>query len=63
MTTSFEQRLRDYVPSEIGHLHLAIDGFPFGKAELRNGGLLGLSEGRKAFSGDGGETWGSPPPS
>ena len=62
MTTSFEQRLRDYVPSEIGHLHLAIDGLPFGKAELRDGGLLGLSEGRKAFSDDGGKTWGEPSP-
>ena len=63
MTTSFEQRLRDYVPSEIGHLHLAIDGFPFGKAELRTAASSDSPRGERHSPATAARRGGSPPPS
>lgn len=57
MTTNLSERLRAYVPKDIGYLHLAGD-WPVGAIELKDGGLLGLHNGHCTFSLDGGKSWG-----
>ena len=63
MGTSFEERVRECVPSEATYVNVEAPKESRSMLELGDGSLLGVRGATRQISNDGGMTWSSPRPS